>query len=52
MDMAQKQNAGPKTILATFRSGDQWVTLSFDLPTTDSPFSRGGMWTFRCPAAL
>jgi type VI secretion system protein ImpL len=52
MDMAEKQNAGPKTILATFRSGAQWVTLSFELPSTNSPFSRGGMWTFRCPASL
>lgn len=52
MDKAQKQNAGPRTILATFRSGDQWATLAFELPSTNSPFTRGGMWTFRCPAAL
>jgi type VI secretion system protein ImpL len=52
MDKADKQNAGPRTILATFRSGSQWVTLSFELPSTNSPFSRGGMWTFRCPGSL
>ena len=52
MDKSAKQNAGPNTILATFRSGSQWVTLSFELPSTNSPFTRGGMWTFRCPASL
>lgn len=52
MDKADKQNAGPKKILATFRSGPHWVTLSFELPSTSSPFTRGGMWTFRCPTTL
>jgi type VI secretion system protein ImpL len=52
MDKADKQNAGPQTIRATFRSGPHWVTLLIQLPTGDSPFGRGGMWTFRCPAAL
>lgn len=52
MDKADKQNSGPKQILATFRSGPHWVTLSFELPSTSSPFTRGGMWTFRCPTTL
>jgi type VI secretion system protein ImpL len=52
MDKAEKENAGPQTIRATFRSGPQWVTLLLQLPTGESPFSRGGMWTFRCPTTL
>lgn len=52
MDKADKQNSGPQKILATFRSGSHWATVSFELPSTSSPFTRGGMWTFRCPTAL
>ena len=52
MDQAEKQNAGPRTIRATFRSGAHWATLLIQLPGERNPFSRGGTWSFRCPAAL
>jgi type VI secretion system protein ImpL len=52
MDKADKQNAGPQAIRATFRSGAQWVTLLLQLPSTENPFGRGGIWSFRCPARL
>jgi len=52
VDKAEKQNAGPQSIRATFRSGAYWATLIFQLPTIQNPFGRGGMWSFRCPATL
>jgi type VI secretion system protein ImpL len=52
MDKADKQNAGPQAIRATFRSGPHWVTLLLQLPTSENPFGRGGIWSFRCPTAL
>jgi type VI secretion system protein ImpL len=52
MDKAEKHNAGPQAIRATFRSGPHWVTLLLQLPTTENPFGRGGIWSFRCPTAL
>ena len=52
MDKAEVQNAGPQSIRATFRSGSQWATLLFQLPSPENPFSRGGTWSFRCPTAL
>lgn len=52
MDQAEKQNAGPQSIRATFRSGGHWATLLIQLPSERNPFSRGGTWSFRCPGAL
>ena len=52
MDKAEVQNAGPQSIRATFRSGPHWATLLFQLPTPENPFSRGGLWSFRCPGSL
>lgn len=52
MDLAEKQNAGERAIRATFRSGGHWATLLIQLPSERNPFSRGGMWSFRCPSTL
>lgn len=52
LDKADKENAGPQSIRATFRSGPHSVTLLLQLPTTENPFGRGGIWSFRCPTAL
>lgn len=52
MDKAEVQNAGPQAIRATFRSGPHWATMLFQLPTPENPFSRGGLWSFRCPTSL
>ncbi len=51
-DKAEKQNAGERSIKATFRSGNQWATLRVILPNERNPFSRGGLWSFRCPLSL
>lgn len=52
VDKARKQNSGETAFLATFGSGDKSVTFRFMLNTDKNPFSRGGLWAFRCPAAL
>ena len=52
MDAAKRENAGPQTILATFGQGSQTVVFKVSLPSERNPFSRGGVWSFRCPVAL
>lgn len=52
MDEAQKQNAGPQALLATFGSGAQTVVFKVSLPSERNPFARGGLWSFRCPVSL
>jgi type VI secretion system protein ImpL len=52
MDAAQKENAGPTAIKATFGQGAQFVAFKITLPSDRNPFGRGGMWSFRCPAKL
>lgn len=52
MDQARKENAGPQTLLVTFGSGAQTATFKVSLPSERNPFSRGGLWSFRCPVAL
>jgi type VI secretion system protein ImpL len=52
MDAAQKQNAGPQALLATFGSGAQTAVFKITLPTDRNPFGRGGLWSFRCPVTL
>jgi type VI secretion system protein ImpL len=52
MDAAQKENAGPMAIKATFGQGAQFATFKITLPSDKNPFGRGGMWSFRCPAKL
>ncbi|MBW8785904.1 MAG: type VI secretion system membrane subunit TssM, partial [Novosphingobium sp.] len=52
MDLARKENAGPQAILATFGDGPKNVVFKVTLPTDANPFSRGGVWSFRCPVAL
>jgi type VI secretion system protein ImpL len=52
MEQAQRENAGPTAFLATFGDTVQGATLRVVLPDERNPFSKGGMWTFRCPTAL
>jgi type VI secretion system protein ImpL len=52
MDKARRQNAGPSSFLASFGDGDVTGTLRITLATEQNPFSRGGVWTFRCPVTL
>lgn len=52
MDSARRENAGAQAILATFGSGAQTVVFKVSLPSEKNPFSRGGVWSFRCPVAL
>ena len=52
MDAAQKENAGPTAINATFGQGAQFATFKIILPGEKNPFGRGGLWSFRCPAKL
>lgn len=52
VDKATTENAGPLAFKATFGDGAQSVTLLIKLPTTENPFSRGGVWSFRCPVKL
>ncbi len=52
MDAAQKENAGPTALKATFGQGAQFATFKVTLPSEKNPFGRGGMWSFRCPAKL
>jgi type VI secretion system protein ImpL len=51
-DQGRKQNAGPTTIRVTFGDGRESATFAVELPTENNPFSRGGMWSFRCPVVL
>jgi type VI secretion system protein ImpL len=52
MDKADKQNAGAKAIKARFGQGGSSATLAIELPSDKNPFSRGGLWSFRCPNTL
>jgi type VI secretion system protein ImpL len=52
MDTARRENAGPQTFLATFGQGDASVVFRISLPSERNPFSRGGLWSFRCPVSL
>jgi len=52
MDRADKQNAGPQAVRAAFGDGPQRTVLLIQLPGTTNPFSRAGLWSFRCPASL
>ena len=52
IDLAQKENAGAKAIKVTFGDGAATATFLIQLPTEQNPFSRGGVWSFRCPSAL
>ena len=52
VDKAVKENAGPQAIKATFGEGAKSVTFIIKLPSEQNPFSRGGVWSFRCPTAL
>lgn len=51
-DKARRRNDGQTAFQATFGGGDRSATLRIILPSDRNPFSRGGMWTFRCPVAL
>lgn len=52
MEKARKQNSGETAFLATFGTGDKSVTFRIELSSPKNPFRRGGVWAFRCPAAL
>lgn len=52
LDQATKENAGERGLKASFGDGARKATLQFALPTDRNPFSRGGLWSFRCPASL
>ncbi len=52
MEKAKKQNSGPTAFQATFGQGTKTVTFNILLTSTFNPFSRGGVWTFRCPVTL
>ncbi|MCC7267701.1 MAG: type VI secretion system membrane subunit TssM [Caulobacteraceae bacterium] len=52
MDQARRENAGPTALKATFGEGAASATFRIILPSDQNPFSRGGLWSFRCPAAL
>lgn len=52
LDRADKANAGPQTIEASFGEGPARTTLRIALPSARNPFSRAGLWSFRCPAVL
>ncbi len=52
LEKAKKQNSGPTAFQATFGQGTKTVTFNVILNTTFNPFSRGGVWTFRCPVTL
>ena len=51
-DKANKENAGTQAIKATFGDGARAVTFAVRLPSDKNPFSRGGVWSFRCPVKL
>lgn len=52
MGNATKENAGAQTIRARFGEGNDSATLSVELPSRHNPFSRGDLWSFRCPVKL
>ena len=52
LDQANKQNAGQQAIRASFGRGATATTLAIGLPSPRNPFSRAGVWSFRCPATL
>ncbi len=51
-DKARRKNNGEMQFLATFGTGDRSATLRITVNGTKNPFSRGGVWSFRCPASL
>lgn len=52
MDKAEKRNAGEQMVQATFGEGNAAVKLAIALPSKRNPFSRAGLWSFRCPGSL
>ncbi|WP_068079677.1 type VI secretion system membrane subunit TssM [Novosphingobium rosa] len=52
MGNAAKENAGAQTIRARFGEGNDSATLTIELPSRHNPFSRGDLWSFRCPVKL
>ena len=52
LDMAKKQNSGTSAFTAQFGQGNQSATIKITYATAKNPFSRAGLWTFRCPVNL
>jgi type VI secretion system protein ImpL len=47
-----KENSGAQAIKVMFGDGAGSATFLVQLPSDRNPFSRGGIWSFRCPSAL
>lgn len=52
IEEGKRENAGETAIRVTFGEGARSATLLISLPTDKNPFSRGGLWSFRCPTEL
>jgi len=52
VDKGAKENSGAQAIKVTFGEGAKAVAFLIKLPSERNPFSRGGVWSFRCPNAL
>jgi type VI secretion system protein ImpL len=52
VDHARVSNAGPSQLRLGFGQGDQVTSLTMALPGSESPFGRGGPFSFRCPERL
>lgn len=52
IDKSRMENAGPMAIKVKFGDGSRAAQFRISLPSESNPFSRGGIWSFRCPAAL
>lgn len=52
MDAGKMSNDGERRITVTFDRNGQSARFAILLPGESNPFSRGGLWSFRCPTAL
>ncbi|WP_240529978.1 type VI secretion IcmF C-terminal domain-containing protein [Novosphingobium sp. PC22D] len=52
MDAGEMANTGETSITVTFTRAGQSAKFAVGLPGSSNPFSRGGLWSFRCPTAL
>ena len=52
IDMGEMTNSGANAITEVFASKGETAKFAITLPGSNNPFSRGGLWSFRCPIAL
>ncbi|WP_232332925.1 type VI secretion IcmF C-terminal domain-containing protein [Novosphingobium aquimarinum] len=52
MDAGRMSNDGERRITVTFDRNGQSARFAITLPGESNPFSRGGLWSFRCPTTL